>query len=238
LIWILTVSEISVVPVDDVEFHLQPYRWRFAQEHRVEIDAHFDARRRKTPGIWNGRVLLFSECALLGRALRGRCFEVDFASFLAWRDWGCPDRTVTNCFAMGALQAADGAFVVGVMGAHTANAGRVYFPAGTPEPEDVHMGRVDFDANVVREVAEETGLTPQDFVAQPGWLAVLTETRVALFKFLRVESSALDLRARIFDFLAQEQGPEFADIRIVRGPDDLDPMMPTFVKAFFTEVWA
>jgi 8-oxo-dGTP pyrophosphatase MutT (NUDIX family) len=234
----LIVSEISVVPVDDVEFYLRPYQWSFAQERRAEIDAHFDARRSKTPEMWNGRVLLFSECISLGRTLRGTCFEADFASFLAWRDWGCPDRTVTNCFAMGALQAADDAFVVGVMGAHTVNAGRIYFPAGTPEPEDLRMGRLDFEANVTREVAEETGLTSQDFVAQSGWFTALAGARVALFKVLRVESSACGLRARILDFLAREREPEFADVRIVRGPEDLDPMMPTFVTAFLTQVWA
>jgi 8-oxo-dGTP pyrophosphatase MutT (NUDIX family) len=231
-------SEISVIPVDDVEFHVRPHRWRFAEQRRAEIDAHFEARRRKTPKIWNGRVLLFSECALQGRKLRGTCFEVDFASFLAWRDWDCPDTTVTNCFAMGALQAADGAFVVGVMADHTANAGRIYFPAGTPEPEDVRMDVFDFDANVAREVAEETGLASQDFAPQPGWYAALTGPRVALFKTLRVESSASDLRARILDFLAREQEPEFADIRIVRGLHDLDPMMPIFVRAFLMEMWA
>ena len=56
---------------------------------------------------------------------------------IAWRDWGFPDRAVRNCFSAGAIRASDGAFVLGVMGAQTANAGKIYFPAGTPDPSDV-----------------------------------------------------------------------------------------------------
>ena len=44
------------------------------------------------------------------------------------------------------------------MAAHTVNAGRVYFAAGSFEPSDFRDGLVDADGNMVREVREETGL--------------------------------------------------------------------------------
>jgi len=78
--------------------------------------------------------------------------------FLAWRDWGFPDKDVFNGFGMGALRCADGAFVMGEMAGHTANAGRVYFPAGTPDLDDIDGGMVDIVGSVTREVEEETGL--------------------------------------------------------------------------------
>jgi hypothetical protein len=56
-------------------------------------------------------------------------FEADFASFLAWRDWGGPDNRV-QLFRLGALRCSDGALVWGEMGQHTSNAGRIYFPSG------------------------------------------------------------------------------------------------------------
>src|SRR5215471_18340572 len=230
-------NELSVIEIDEVYFGFAPGRWNFAEERRAEIAAHFEERRRKAAGIWNGRVLLLSDRALRGRRLTGTFFETDFASFLAWRDWSCPDLSVTNCFAMGALRASDGAFLVGVMGAHTANAGRVYFPAGTPEPEDIRGDIVDLQSNVVREVAEETGLTPDNFAVLAGWHAVLMGPRIALFKLLQAKVPALDLRARILAFLASENEPEFSDIRIVRGPGELDSMMPPFVVAFLKYAW-
>jgi 8-oxo-dGTP pyrophosphatase MutT (NUDIX family) len=233
----LRMNESAVVAIDDLDLAFAPRRWPFADERRADIDAHFAARQQKTPGIWNGRVLLLSECSLHDRRLTGTFFETDFASFMAWRDWGCPDQTVANCFAMGALRAADGAFILGVMGAQTANAGRVYFPAGTPEPDDIRGATVDLESNLVRELAEETGLTADDVRVQPGWSAVPAGPRIALFKRLEVEISAAALRSRILAHLAREKEPEFSEIRIVRGPDDLDPMMPPFVTAFLLHAW-
>jgi 8-oxo-dGTP pyrophosphatase MutT (NUDIX family) len=227
----------AVVALDRLDLSFAPHSWTFADERRADIDAHFAARQRERPKLWNGRVLLMSRCALNGRSLSGSFFETDFASFLAWRDWNCPDETVTNCFAMGALRAVDGAFVVGVMGDHTANAGRIYFPAGTPEPEDVRGTTVDLTYNVVREIAEETGLTSDDYRAQDGWFAVVMRARVALLKLLHVDTSAEELRQRILDHLARDPEPELADIRIVRGPSDLDPMMTLSVMAFLQSVW-
>jgi 8-oxo-dGTP pyrophosphatase MutT (NUDIX family) len=231
-------SESSIVAIDELELSFAPQAWSFADQRRVEIDAYFASRRRKTPELWNGRVLLLSRCVLGERRLSGSFFETDFASFLAWREWGCPDRTVVNCFGMGALRAADGAFIVGVMAAHTANAGRIYFPAGTPDPDDIRGSIVDLEQNVVREVAEETGLTSKNFILRFGWVAVVEGSRIALFKILDADVAAVELRAHILDHLTRETKPEFTDIRILRGRDDLDPNMPSFVRAFLDWTWS
>jgi hypothetical protein len=37
--------------------------------------------------------------------------------------------------------------------------------------------------------------------------------------------------------IAGDQHPELADIRIVRGPADFDPMMPPFVTAFLSHAF-
>ena len=62
---------------------------------------------------------------------------------------------------MGALRASDGAYLLGVMGPQTVNAGKVYFPAGVPDLDDIVDDRVDLARNVRREMAEETGLRPR-----------------------------------------------------------------------------
>jgi hypothetical protein len=230
--------DLSVTLLDRAQFSVEPWIWPFAQEKRAEIDAHFAKRQARTPDLWNGRVLLLRDHAFDGATLRGTFFETDFASFLAWRDWGFPDAGATNCFAMGAIRSADGAYLMGVMGGHTANAGRVYFPAGTPDPDDILGTTVDLDGSVLREVKEETGLGEGDFSVQAGWTAVVTGPRIALMKTLQADVPAAALRQRALAYLARERKPELADIRIIAGPGDFDPNMPPFVTAFLTHAWS
>jgi 8-oxo-dGTP pyrophosphatase MutT (NUDIX family) len=133
---------------------------------------------------------------------------------------------------MAALRAADGAFLLGVMGTHTATAGQVYFPAGTPDPNDIVGEAVDLDGGVMRELTEETGLTRADVTPQPGWYATPFGQRIALMKVMQAPQDAQPLRARILDHLARQREPELSDIRIVRGIGDLDATMPPYVAAF------
>lgn len=224
---------LPVIAIDRVDIVFEPRRWPFAHERRAEIDAHFAECRTRRPQMWNGRILLTNaDYRIAGGTLSGSCFEADFATLLAWRDWGFPDASAVNCFAMGALRSADGAFLLGVMGAHTANAGRVYFPAGTPEPADVADGRLDLAGSVEREVAEETGLIAGDYTASPHWHMVPVGPRLAMMKLLTVPAPAVEIQRKIRDFLAREANPELSDMRIVRGPGDFDDRMPPYVTAY------
>jgi 8-oxo-dGTP pyrophosphatase MutT (NUDIX family) len=226
-----------IVPIDRLDVGVAPFRWPFAETRRDGIAAHFEARREKTPQLWNGRVLLMRDFAIAGSALSGLYFETGFADFLAWRDWDFPDPAVVNCFPMGALRASDGAYLMGVMSAHTANPGRIYFAAGTPDRDDLRGGTVDLLGNVLREIGEETGLTAADLAISPGWHAVVDGPRVAVMKPVTVPLAAAEARTRMLCHLAGEKEPELSDIRIVRSAADLDPAMPRFVTAYLTHVW-
>src|SRR4029079_217769 len=116
--------------------------------------------------------------------------ERAFVRLCCWRAGESPHQCVKNCFAMGALRGSDGGFVLGVMGAHTSNPGRIYFPAWLPDSDGGGGGRVDLARNVVREVGEETGLTPDDFEAEPGWITVLAGPRIAQVKTLHASAAA------------------------------------------------
>lgn len=218
--------------VSALDLVVEPWAWPFAEERREEIAAHFALKQREKPAIWNGRVLLGRNPVFSGERLSAGYFETDFASFLAWRDWGFPDASVFNGFGMGALRCADGAFVLGEMGQHTSNAGRIYFPSGTPDLDDINGGAVDIAGSVARELEEETGLAPADYAGEPDWHCVYTGPALAMIRLLRVDMPGESLQARIESNLARQRQPELSAIHLVRDARDLRPSMPRFVTAF------
>jgi 8-oxo-dGTP pyrophosphatase MutT (NUDIX family) len=218
--------------VTTLDLPVRPFSWPFAAGRREDIDAHFAARRAEKPQMWNGRVLLGRKPVFSGDRFRAEAFEASFASFLAWRDWGFPDKDVFDGFGMGALRCCDGAFALGEMGPQNATAGRVYFPSGTPDPSDIRDGKVDISGSVAREMEEETGLTPADYRAHPGWDVVVMGSIIAMIRMLDVALTGEALRGRIEANLARQQQPELVKIHLVRGPADLTSAMPRFVTAW------
>ena len=218
--------------VTSLDLPVEKWSWPFAETRSAEISAHFAAKRRAKPKMWNGRVLMGRNPVFAGARLSASYFETDFASFLAWRDWGYPDKDVFNGFGMGALRSADGAFVLGEMGQHTSTAGRIYFPSGTPDLDDISHGAVDISASVARELEEETGLAPDQYRSEPDWHCVFTGPAMAMIRILHVDMTGDALRARIEANLALQQLPELAAIHLVRGTRDLTAAMPGFVTAF------
>ena len=142
-----------------------------------------------------------------------------------------------NCFAAAVLRSADGAYLLGVMGDHTANAGQIYFPCGTPEPGDIADGRVDLEHSARHELKDETGLDFEDMEPEAGWLSLRLESWALVAKVLNAGEPAEPLRRRIVRHIASQQQPELSDIRIVREPADLDDGMPPFVSAFLRHQW-
>ncbi len=238
----MTVSsapDIEIAALDRTEIALEPWSWRFAAERRDEINRHFAEVQHRRAGVWNGRILLMQRYAIADTVLRGACFEADYASFCAWRDWNFPDTNVYNIFAAAALRSADGAFVVGEMAASTFNAGLLTFPCGTPEPADLDAaGRLDLGANLGRELLEETGLPIEELKPEPGWTTVRDRCYLALVRQVIAPLDGEALRAQIMRNLAQQQAPEFVAIRLARSPRDLDAAMPGFITAYLRHIWS
>jgi hypothetical protein len=224
--------------VVQLDLKLQSWSWPFAEARRADIAAHFVIKQREKPKLWNGRILLARNPAFIADCFSADYFEADFASFLAWRDWGFPDRSVFNGFGMGALRCSDGAFVLGEMGQHTSNAGRIYFPSGTPDLDDISEGVVDMSGSVAREAEEETGLTPADYRAGAHWDCVVSGSAIAMIRILDVDGSGEAMQARIETNLARQQQPELCAIHLVRATSDFTAAMPRFVTAFIEAQFA
>ncbi|MGO4870582.1 MAG: NUDIX hydrolase [Roseiarcus sp.] len=233
-----------ILEVAELDLRYEARPWRFAEVEAAKIAAHWRARLAAQPRLYNGRVLLLGRHALETRAdgaevLRGDFFETDYAAFLAWKDFGFPDAEVCNAFSMAALVGEDGAFLLGEMAAHTANAGAIYFPAGTPDPKDVFAGRVDLERSATRELLEETGVGAHEVAYGPSWTVVYDPPRIACMKTMRAAAPAAAIKARVDAFLADDPDAELAAMQIVRGPADIDAeRMPRFVVDFLHNAFA
>lgn len=228
----------SITRVTRLEAHCVPRRWEWAEENRDAIEANWTKVIAGRPRIFNGRVLLMQDFRIDPDLCRATYFEADFKDFLAWRDLRYPDPSISNGYAMGALQGSDGAYICGVMGAHTANFGRIYFPSGTPDPSDLRPdGTVDLATSVFRELEEETALPPDLFEVGEDWIVVNHWPAVAFMRPLRCREPAEVVAQRIRAAIAKQDEPELADARVIRSMHDVVPeRMPATVQAFFR--WA
>ena len=227
-------SEFRTIDVARVEGRLAPFDWAWAREERDWIDARWAKLHAERPQMFDGRVLMAHRWAQEGDIFRADYFETRFSRFLCWREAGRPPG-VANCFSMAALRAADGAYLLGEMGAHTANAGKIYFPAGTPDPADLVGDAVDLAGSAVRELGEETGLTPDMIAVEPRWSITMGPGMIACFRPMRLRMGAREAVDAIHAALERQTERELERMHVVARRADIDPArMPPFLVAFLS----
>jgi 8-oxo-dGTP pyrophosphatase MutT (NUDIX family) len=216
----------TIFPVSEVEVRLDPGPHPFEMENEEIIARNWQAELAENPALFNGTVVLLSALSYAGRKLTGRCHAVTYATFLYWRR-NRLTAPAEHSFAHAALVSRDGALIAVRMGAHTANAGRVYFAAGSFEPADFRDGAVDLDFNMAREVSEETGIDISGLPRDPGYHAYSSERGTVIFSRYRLAENAETIASRIRDHVAVDPEPEIEGPVIIRDTADLpDGLMP------------
>lgn len=226
-----------ILPVEAIDVRLDPAPHPFETANAAAIDGNWQREVAANPALFDGTVVLLSELAYREGRLVGRCHAVRYATFLYWRGHR---RTpgAGHVFAHAMVVTGDNALVAIRMGPHTLNAGRVYFAAGSFEPGDFRGGQVDVDANMVREVREETGLDLS--VAERGrrYHVLSTESGTVVFRRYRMAGTAEELARRIAAFVAAEPEPEIVGPVVIRNasdlPEGLSPYMKPLVEWHFS----
>ncbi len=229
----------AIVRLSRVDAQIEPYDWAFARENAALIAEHWAEIRAEKPAMFNGRVMLQHRAAIRDGVFEAGYFEVDYAAFLTWRDAGHPGAAIRNGFAMAALRANDGAFLCGKMGDHTANAGKVYFAAGTPDREDARPdGTLDLGGSVIRELGEETGLRVEELAVGDGWTALIEQGRIAFMREVRIDLPAETARALMLERMKHLEEEELSDIVIVRDLTDTEKHdMPPFMRRYLAHIF-
>ena len=227
----------EVVRLARLEARLVAYDWAWARDNAERIDDNWKRRRAAQPALFDGPVLVACGCAITDGTCRLDLFEAPYSQFLAYRDGGSPDGHVANAFAAIVPWSADGAVLLGRMGVHTANAGQIYFPCGTPDRDDVRGDAVDFAGSACRELLEETGLRVPDGATED-WVCLRGEGQLAFLRPVRFAESAAALTERMELHALGEDEPELAGIVAVRRAADIDDAMPGFVRAYLASAFA
>ncbi|MBA5777762.1 GNAT family N-acetyltransferase [Stappia sp. F7233] len=218
-------------PIDGLDVRLIPSRWAFEERHGEAIEANWRDVTAANPSLWNGRVLKLAQWRLENGVFQGEMVDASFAAFLAWRDWGYPDPTIRNLFGSAVIKSADGAFVFGRMAQHTASAGLVYPPGGNLDHADItDDGRVDVEASIFRELAEETGLDGGRAERQ-GLFSVFDGPRISISAILAFPFDAAEIVEKIEAHNRREEQPELAGAVPVFAPDQIAGLpTPPYVR--------
>jgi 8-oxo-dGTP pyrophosphatase MutT (NUDIX family) len=225
-----------ILPVDQVDVRLDPSPHPFERDNQRAIAENWQREIAAKPALFDGTVVLLSEFGYDGGRLFGRCHAVRYSTFMHWRK----DRvgTAAHAFAHPMLVTKDNALIAIRMGAHTVNAGRVYFAAGSFEPEDFPDGIVDPHGNMTREVLEETGLDISQARRGERHYALATERGTVIFRRYFLDENADEIAARIRDFVAGEAEPEIEEPIVIRNardlPEGLMPHMPPMIDWHFS----
>lgn len=227
-----------IVPVEAVNLKFEQRDWSFSIENRERIDTHWQSALEKKPALFNGSLLQLYDWTIEAGKLSGRLSKIDFASFLAWRDWGYPDRTVRNLFGAPIVRSSDNVLIFGVMAPHTANAGKVYPPSGSLDDNDIVDGsRVDLFGSTGRELQEETGLDVR-CAEMTGLYAVLDGPRIALAVCLRFKETADELEAAVLRHIAAQDKSELSGIHRIRSEQDINhSKMPSHAVAIIRKTF-
>ncbi len=222
---------ITPIPITSLDLRLREGSWAFAEAERARIDAHWRKLADANPRLWNGDVLICTKVEIKDAALTGQFIRTDYASFVAWRDWGWPDRDVVNIFGSAAVLSADGALFYGRMANHTLNAGKIYPPGGSLEMKDVGAdGQVDIMGSITRELEEETGLKAAD--AEWGeLLAIFDGPRLSVAQVFRFAMSAEAMAREVRRYLQNGHEDELSDIEIFSRTSQIDSTIPAYAVA-------
>lgn len=226
-----------ILPVDVVDVRLVDEPHPFERDNAEAIAANWALEKAARPALFDGTVVLLSELTYADNLLAGRCHAVGFSTFMLWRKLK-PLTSAEHAFAHAMLISSDNALVAIRMGSHTANAGKVYFAAGSFEPEDFRDGLVDLDYNMLREVREETGLDLATATREQRCHALSVESGTVIVRCFRAAETADELASRIRAFVATDPDPEIEGPVVIRSmhdlPDGLMPHMRPLVEWHFS----
>lgn len=225
----------TVFPVEGVILRVVESEHPFHRARQAAAAANWDVEVARNPALFNGRMVFQSRVSFTNGVLNGEGHIIPYSTFLWWRKQPGGAGGM-HIFAFPVLVASDGALVAIRMSAQTANPGQVYCAAGSLDENDIVDGYCDIEANMRREVLEETGFDlDRDAVADRQLYAAHNDGRIVLYRLFHFpmtgEEMAQAIRGR------GDRDEEVEDAVVIRSADPslhnyAAPMLPLLAWFF------
>ncbi|OCW57555.1 NUDIX domain-containing protein [Hoeflea olei] len=222
--------ENRVFALDAVQLRLAQGEHPWVAAEREAIAAHWAREQVERPFLFNGTILLHRGLQLTDGVLSGASHRAPYAALLHLVRTA-PRADVAHLFGSALILSSDGAMILIRMAARTANAGKVYAPAGSLDESDIVDAGVDLDGSMRREVREETGLDLSHAVAEGRLFAWRSGWLVAVFRRFRLDQPAEQIAERVRAHIRTGTEDEIEDVVVVRGPGDAGPTVPPYMRA-------
>lgn len=225
------IPENTIIPIDHAEVRVVPGELHYAIANKVAIARNWQSALAANPSLFNGELYLAPQARIEAGVLRADFIRSRYETLLHWRHDSQKTRP-WHIFSVGVVVSADNRLIAARMAAKTAVGGRIYFPAGSIDDNDIADGLVDYDGNSRREVREETGLDLVVAQREDKIHLVTANRSIALFRRYRFEDNAVTLVERIREHLSAQAEPELDEIIEVSGPGQMGEATPSYVRAF------
>lgn len=210
----------NIRELEGVDIALSKMPLSYALSHKDKIDANWCEEIQQNPMLFNGPFYFASKVFIEQNCLKGLFHRTEYKTLLYWRKDKRQNKP-WHIFSSAVIVSADNGFVVGEMAAHTANAGAIYFPAGSIDDDDIINGKVDFIGNMRREVREETGLDLDCFKEDNRFYMTSYNRTISLFRLYRSSLQGKDIQQQIQAVLATQEKRELQDVSLIYNADDL-----------------
>lgn len=221
----------TVYQIDRVDVRVLPGPLSYTEDNKPAIAANWEKAVAANSTLFDGEIYLAPEAHLDGHFFQASFRRTSFATLMYWRDDRVSEKP-WHVFGVGIMVSAEGDLIAARMSAHNAVAGRVYFPAGSIDDHDIVGDRADYDANMAREVFEETGMDLRAAKAEATTHLVTADGSIALFRRYHFDVSTAELLKRIEDNIAKQAEPELSEIIPVTRAGAMGEATPSYVRAF------
>ncbi|RCW86144.1 NUDIX hydrolase [Phyllobacterium bourgognense] len=226
------IPEKTVIPLNKAVIRIDSAPLEYGISNETAIAAGWVSATAANPAIFNGPFFMADEAGVADDAFQARYHRTRFATMMHWK---ADARNVKpwHIFAVGVIVSRDNKLIAGRMAASTSAAGRIYFPAGSFDEEDVSGDFIDIDANMHREVQEETGIKLSGAGRRDDQLFLVTASRsIALFRRHYFDMSGEALLEHIRGHIAAEVDSELDDITAISAAGEMGEATPWTFRTF------